>query len=532
MQIPTRILGLVACLSLSLAGCQSRSSSEAASSHTSSSPSAAASFVALQGVHSDGSWIRDADGGVVLLSGMNVAQASKSAPYLSWQTAADYDVLRENGFNFVRLLLQWKAVEPSPGVIDPTYLDAIEQRLDWCHAQGLGVVLDMHQDAYGESVGGNGAPDWATFDDGWQSLQLPAGLPWQTIYLQPRVIAAFESFWQNHTVSASGLGVQEHYAATWAAIAQRLGGHPAVLGYDVMNEPFYGQAILPLMWAAVQQLSGVLLSGLASGQLNNTLAQHLADPSSLATFLDSLEAANGDFERTHLQPFLERCCQAIRAVDTDNLVLVEPTGLVGIGVRSALEPLQSAAGTPLEGVVFAPHYYDPIAELLPYDGEVERARQGLARARETAQRMGVPMLLGEWGFLRASLPGHDEIARDQLALCEEFLLGQAYWDYHPQLTSEPYWPDLVRARVQRVAGTPTALSYDPTSRILELSFNEDGAVGPTRISLPNSLYPNGFTVDSSDAAGSWSWQAAPDGPWIDIHSDAQSAAHTIEIRPM
>ena len=80
------------------------------------------------------------------------------------------------GFNLVRFLVFWDAVEPVPGQYDGAYLDRVEQRLDWFHEAGILVLLDMHQDVYARRFCCDGAPEWAIRDD---------GLPFELQGLQP-----------------------------------------------------------------------------------------------------------------------------------------------------------------------------------------------------------------------------------------------------------------------------------------------------------------------------------------------------------
>ena len=51
----------------------------------------------------------------------------------------------------------------------------------------------MHQDLWSERFGGEGAPDWATLDDGQPFVPTP--FPYA--YLQPAVGRSFTSFWSN-----------------------------------------------------------------------------------------------------------------------------------------------------------------------------------------------------------------------------------------------------------------------------------------------------------------------------------------------
>ena len=177
-------------------------------------------------------FIRDAQGRELVLHGTNFSSASKSDPdrLPSWATRDD--VLRLSGdwgFNFVRYLIFWDAVEPTPGDIDEAYLDAVAGYLDWLHEAGIRVVLDMHQDVYSSVFCCDGAPAWAVRDDGEPFEPQPV---WFANYFQPAVVRAWDNFWDADGPHAD---LQQHFAAAWAAVAARLGDHPAVLGYDILK---------------------------------------------------------------------------------------------------------------------------------------------------------------------------------------------------------------------------------------------------------------------------------------------------------
>ena len=86
--------------------------------------------------------------------------------------------MRTLGFDVVRLLVHWSALEPRRGTFDTAYLDRIRQAVGWAREHGIYVVLDMHQDAWGKYIasppgetcapgfthqqGWDGAPRWAT----------------------------------------------------------------------------------------------------------------------------------------------------------------------------------------------------------------------------------------------------------------------------------------------------------------------------------------------------------------------------------
>src|SRR2546426_6402707 len=166
-----------------------------------------------------GRWITDARGRVVILHGTNMAY--KLAPY--YPGAAGFDIqdaafLRSLGFNAVRVGIIWKAVEPQPGVYDDAYLEQIEQTVALLARREIVSLLDFHQDMYNEKYQGEGFPDWSVQDDGLPN-EPKAGFP-NNYFVNPALQRAFDNFWANRP-GPDGVGLQDHYAAAWAHVAQR-----------------------------------------------------------------------------------------------------------------------------------------------------------------------------------------------------------------------------------------------------------------------------------------------------------------------
>jgi endoglycosylceramidase len=170
---------------------------------------------------------------------------------------SDLAEMRALGFNVLRLALSWSLLEPGPGNYDETYLDRVGQVVDWARAEGIYVILDMHENAYSRYLprpdppplpGGSptslnqlsGAPPWATITDFW-----PSEVYLGQRELNPAVFAAFNSFWLNRPVpglpgGAPGEGLQDHYIGALAALARRFKDESAVAGYGIFNEPWPG----------------------------------------------------------------------------------------------------------------------------------------------------------------------------------------------------------------------------------------------------------------------------------------------------
>jgi len=200
----------------------------------------------------------------------------------------DLAQMRALGFDVIRLVLNWSQLEPTPGRYSTTYLSRVAQVVGWARQQGIYVILDMHQDQYSRyllasssrslpagctpSGGGDGAPRWAVLTDGKPSCAL-----FGQGDLNPAESAAFYNFWHDATVAdprgeAPGVGLEDHYIGALAALARHFEDDPAVLGYELMNEPQPGslaslpvanlyqessQDLYPFYRRAIEALTGV-----------------------------------------------------------------------------------------------------------------------------------------------------------------------------------------------------------------------------------------------------------------------------------
>src|SRR5213078_959595 len=160
-----------------------------------------------------GRWITDADGRVTILHGLNMVY--KRPPYAPDAIGFGDDdaaFLASEGYNTVRLGLIYKAIEPQPGQYDDAYLARIENTVNVLGRHGIVSLLDFHQDMYNERFQGEGWPDWAVMDDGLPA-QPASGFP-NNYLLMPALQHAFDHFFANDG------GLQDHYAAAWAHVAQ------------------------------------------------------------------------------------------------------------------------------------------------------------------------------------------------------------------------------------------------------------------------------------------------------------------------
>jgi endoglucanase len=111
-------------------------------------------------------------------------------------TRDDIALLHRAGFNTIRVPLPYNLFETD----DAEGFKLLDRLISWSRAENLYVILDMHA-APGGQTGAN-------IDDS-------AGYPW--LYKSPQE--------------------QERLIAIWRRLAMRYRNEPAVLGYDLLNEP-------------------------------------------------------------------------------------------------------------------------------------------------------------------------------------------------------------------------------------------------------------------------------------------------------
>ncbi|MDW0205529.1 MAG: cellulase family glycosylhydrolase [Nitrososphaeraceae archaeon] len=229
-----------------------------------------------KGIWKSGSWFRDEEKRYVLFRGVNFGSRSKLPPYLPIapldvhdiskldlkkeieSVKTGLDLLKNLGFNIVRLLISWKALEPRPNPnleeLQPEgrrYLEYMKEIIDELHARNLYVILDFHQDIANEVYGGDGFPDWAVSIDEEHEKPKPPTKPdkkWQFKYMINKSLKeTLKSFWENDLTNLDeGLKnypVRTHLEKTigqtvkfFKSLNDGL-GHPAILAIEPFNEP-------------------------------------------------------------------------------------------------------------------------------------------------------------------------------------------------------------------------------------------------------------------------------------------------------
>jgi len=394
-------------------------------------------------LHVDGGFFRDADGGVVILRGVNVAGDSKMPPFRPVTGPSFFDPLAGWGMNVVRLLFTWEAYEPEKGVYDQSYLDYYASAVDAAASRGLAVIVDFHQDAFSRwSVGGcgSGLPGWAIPPWVWKSTpdNGPRCHGWgASMIIDIGMHLSWGAFHRDET------GARTRYLAMVKRVAARFADRDAVIGYDFMNEPW------------------------------------------------------GD-EPTELYRLYEDAAAAIRAADPSAILFVSPHALISAGGKSGLR--KPSFGN----FAFSPHIYDPaVVTLGSWPGGTLDGPFG--NMRGVAQAWGVPLFVGEFGA-EAGVGNVGAYVRTLYEQLDRGLSSGAQWVFTPGWAPgrKDGWngEDLSindgagaaranfapRPYPRRVAGTPTrfavALPADVAGRAVELDWQHDPGAGLTEIFVP------------------------------------------------
>lgn len=421
----------------------------------------------------------------------------KFSPYLPTAegfSGADAAFLAREGFDVVRLGVDYAAVEPRPGVYDGRYLNAVAAEVRMLGRHGILVLLSSDLNCWSQPFGGQGMPSWMSQTGGLAPNPSREGFP--ACYVTPSV--AQDSVWSDfyaNNPGPDGQGVQTEYVKGWARIAARLRRAANVIGYDTLNEPWPGGATFDRCLG---------LAGCAG------------------------------FDRGALSSYTRRVAAAVHDVDRRAIVWAEPNIAFDFGSPTYLSAPSGDSG-------FAFHDYCLAEEVGTSTSECAvPERQVLANAAAYGRRTGSALLLSEFGATDNLRILHDIVTDADAAMVpwiEWAFFGKDPCCARPQegiVRDIQRPPDgrnvkwsklgvLVRPYPQIIAGTPIKWSFDPTTRTFRLTYRTARAGGghlpprlPTEVFVPRLHYPHGYRarvnagrVTSSAGARELIIEAAP-----------------------
>jgi len=483
---------------------------------------------------------RDGEARQVILHGLNLVDKSADWTDYAWVGEREYAAMRDWGFNCIRLGFIWASIEPRPGEYSEKAIAELRKRVGWARKYGLHVVLDMHQDLYSMKYS-DGAPEWATLTDGHPHLA--DGKVWSDAYVtSPAVQTAMDNFYANRE-GPGGVGLQNRYAGAWRFIASHFADEPTVIGYDLMNEPFAGSLVPKGMALHFTKLAeelgkpgeqGVaeIMAQWATPEGRRNILLRTSDEKLYARVLDAAQPLFQEFERKKLNPFFQKVSWAIREVDQSHLIFLETNGAANMGVYSAIEPVSGRDGRRDPQQAYAPHGYDLVTDT-PDVATASNARVNLIffRHQETSGRLGLPMLVGEWGAYYGDariLPSAQHICR----LFEQLLCGDTYWALEKEMATQAVMQAICRPYPMAVAGSIKGYHSDPVVHTFECSWVESGPA-ENRFYLPAGYRPRQGAVSLQPAGGRWWLESVGNGDACYLVVPAQPGAsnRTITFAP-
>jgi len=173
--------------------------------------------------------------------------------------------LKSWGFNFIRFLVTWEAIEhEGPGIHNEVYLDYVKAIVQKAAEYNINVFIDPHQDLWSRFSGGDGAPLWtfevagmnvknfketdAAFVHNTQGDPYPK-MVWFSNYFKLATTTMFTLFYAGNDFAPNlkvndSIPIQDylqtHYINSMVHLAKKLKDQPNVVGFELMNEPSSG----------------------------------------------------------------------------------------------------------------------------------------------------------------------------------------------------------------------------------------------------------------------------------------------------
>jgi endoglycosylceramidase len=339
----------------------------------------------------------DMYGREVVFHGANVVV--KGFPWIpsrdqwSWDdsfVAEDMQVMRDLGLNAIRLGTMWPGAEPKQGEYNMTYVQALADLVAEASTYGIYSLMDMHQDVLSEKFCGEGVPNWAAISNvsnfPWplqgEPFNSTAGLPnpydqcakfnWAEYYPTQATGQAFQNLYTN------AFGLRDAWANFWVQVATAVRGlGAAVLGYELINEPWAGDMYQDILWMIP-----------------------------------------GEADKVNLQPAYEHLQAAIRAVDPEHAIFFEGATWDWFEVGFTQVP---GGDVWQNKSVLSYHFY------IPPDFSVDV--QFAARAKDM-QRLGCGGMLTEFGVQSCNGCGTLEMG-PIMDKCDSMMQSWLFWELKP-----------------------------------------------------------------------------------------------------
>jgi Cellulase (glycosyl hydrolase family 5)/FlgD Ig-like domain len=341
-------------------------------------PSTASAAIVSPWVHVQGVGFTDQNGLPVVLRGVNQQGGAG---------VASNGMALSLGSNFVRILAPWSTVEDTAPVgglhtWNEEYLQRLDAQVTWYEDHGVNVLIDFHQYKWSPYFGSGetGVPGWFYND-------VRPGLYPKT---DDGIKEAMSDWWTDAVGRAD-------YLAFVRMMVSRYGSHANVVGYEVFNEPMVGN--LGENHASTQAVISW------EAPIVNTI--RLKDPERAVFFMLRGGGDNG-------------------LVNADFTKFGPMTNLV-LDLHDYYNGLYGSGYTPDQESWVPSWDATHNQNFLDYHGTEDALVQNLAVAINKTRRLGIPLVVGEWGAQTAD-SGVLAFQHHLLSVMSRYGLSWARWN--------------------------------------------------------------------------------------------------------
>ena len=454
---------------------------------------------------------KDENNRSIIFHGVNIVV--KLPPYLPTEdkfdpffslNSIDIKIMKNFGFNLVRLGVMWESVETSEGVYNFDFLEKTRKIIDLLGENGIYTIIDIHQDLFSRIFCGEGVPvfyarnlpyektctnnlitrvaeliglckplsklNWEYDENGLPVVE-KCRKDFLNINTAPELTSIYESFWQNK------LNIQDKFVGFLTIVMKFFKGNNYIIGLNPWNEPMEGN-----------------------------LFSHLSN------------IIPGYADKYILGPFYRKIYEKLKEIDNDIIYLLEPFPFPNTIPLFGGIFLKSFDEAPLgienkQNQAFNFHSYCCLASpttCLNKEPSLEDAKttcksyhtRKLSVNKSIGDKLGLPTIVTEFGACSSSENCYWEL-KNFLDAAEDHLISWAYWMYKPfgDFTTSAdsneeglFYPDGRVQEIKERALTRTyVLAYPGTpisSKFYENGFYTTTFLYDNSLSVPLVLYLN------------------------------------------
>lgn len=472
---------------------------------------------------------RDEFNRTLLWHGINFV--SKEHPFVPTIDDSTIERMNEMGLGVVRLGVMMGGVFPSSEGPDMGYLDTMKTIVDRLYDANILTIIDLHQDVLASNLCGEGVPNWMVNTAELDSMKFPMPLTFSGSApsqngsgwipkptCSPEGILKFIGWSELYMTDACGKAFQmvyddvgqlsQYFKKYWNATSSYFSGHPGVLAYELLNEPWFGD------W--------------------------IKDPS---IFFES-----GEAERKTVGPYMQRMHDVVRENDKDTPTLYAPAELNNRFMRHVGYQNGFLPGEPMAFHVYCVTGTDGDGPTSVLDIDICHFNDDfqLGHRQSDLRRLETAGFVTEFGAVSDKPTGIDEV-RFVAEKMDDIYVSWAFWDHNLVFGDPIYEKELARAYPRAVAGEVSSFRFDATSATMELSFvsspvdnSASGGIGDTgvgglassttEIFVGAGFYPNGTNVTVTPP-GCCTVSTRENGRWVDVASSEGSVQVHVTIAP-